>query len=106
MASKVSLGPMPPHTPPPSIAMLAMVDATLPQLQERKQKLERRLAMQKDLISATERELQELSVLIAKRTTQQDEALRRLHASDEQGSSSASRPSHPAPKPSKARRLQ
>ena len=98
--------PQPPCTPPPSIAMVSMVDATLPQLQERKEKLERRLAMQKDLISATEKELQDLLVLITKRNTQKDEALRRLHASTEQGSSSASRPSHPVPKPSKARRLQ
>ena len=110
MASKASLGPVPPPTPPPSIAMLAMVDAALPQLQERKAKLERRLAMQKDLVSITERELQELTGLIAKRTTQQDEALRRLHASDEQGASSASRPSHPdpneqRPRPSKSRKL-
>ena len=68
---------------------------------KRKEKLERRLAMQKDLISKTEQELQDLLVLITKRSTQKDEALRRLHASSHRPCSPVQRP-----RPSKARKLE
>ena len=72
--------PQPPCTPPPSIAMVSMVDSTLPEMLARKEKLESRLAMQKDLVTRTEQELQALLLLIQKRSTQKDEALRRLHS--------------------------
>ena len=100
-------GPTPPHTPPPCIAMLAMVDASLPTLQERQQKLERRLTMQRNLLAATEQELRELAVLIAKRTKQQDEALRRLHANDdmEKTKKLAAEHNQDQPRPSKSRCL-
>ena len=105
-AGKLS-GPVPPQGPPPSIAMIAMCEDSLPALKEREQKLQSRLAMQRQLLVNTEHELQAISLMIKKREEQQASALPRLHEDDarEKTKKLAAEQNQDKPRPSKSRRL-
>ena len=82
MASNAKAGPLPPRSAPPAIPVLSMCANELPSLRARQAQLQNRLLMQRDLLSRTEAELQEVTTKIAGRERQEEQALARIRAAD------------------------